>query len=95
MGDDKAAAVDNGEVDSSTKRRAWSGCVISPLLSALKKHAARLKKIEKRTRGKVPFDGALELLSDHTTPFSLVSEVLLTAREAGFASPIAAVVRGG
>ena len=84
MEGDKVAAVDNGEVDASTKRRARSGSVISPLLSALQKHVTRLKKIEKWTRGKVPFVAALQLVFDHATPFSLVREVLLTAREVGF-----------
>ena len=82
--DEKVAAVDNGEADASSKRSARNGSVISPLLSALQKHVTRLKKIEKFTSGKMPFEAALELQFDHTTPFSLVREVLLTAREAGF-----------
>jgi biopolymer transport protein ExbD len=82
--DEKVAAVDNGEADASSKRWARNGSVISPLLSALQKHVTRLKKMEVMTRGKFHFEAALELRFDHTTPFSLVSEVLLTAREAGF-----------
>ena len=82
--DEKVAAVRNGEVNSSTERRAQSAGVISPLLSALRKHAARLKKTEERTGGKVRFEGALELLCNKTVPFRLVSQVLLTAGEAEF-----------
>jgi hypothetical protein len=58
-----------------------SSCV---LVLALQKHVTRLKKMEKFTGGKMPFEAALQLVFDHALPFSLVSEVLLTAKEAGF-----------
>ncbi len=79
-----AAAVKNGGVDSSQKRDGESGYLITPLLTILQKHTVRLKKVEKLTRGKMPFKGELVLICDQTIPYRLISEVLYTAGQAEY-----------
>jgi len=91
---DPVAAVKNGEVDSSIKRDGQSGYLINPLLNQLQKHATRLKKIEKMTRGKMKFKGELVLVADQTTPYRLISEVLYTAGQAEFAKYRLMVIKG-
>lgn len=78
------AAVKRGEVDSSVKRDGQSGYLITPLLTTLQKHTTRLKKVEKMTRGKMPFKGELVLISDQTIPYRLISEILYTAGQAEY-----------
>jgi biopolymer transport protein ExbD len=82
---DAVAAVKRGAVDSSVKRDGQSGYLINPLLNVLQKHATRLKKIEKLTRGKMKFSGEILLIADHSTPYRLISEVLYTAGQAEYA----------
>ncbi|MCA9667196.1 MAG: biopolymer transporter ExbD [Myxococcales bacterium] len=89
------AAVKNGEVDASVKRDGQSGYVITPLMSLLQKHATRLKLIEKRTRGRMKFEGEIVVVADHTTPYRLISEVLYTAGQAEFGKYRLMVLKGG
>ncbi len=81
---DLVAAVKKGSVDSSVKRDGTSGYLINPLFDSLQKHAVRLKKIEKMTKGKMPFKGELVLVADQEVPYRLISEILYTAGQAEF-----------
>ena len=81
---DPIAAVKRGAVDSSIKRDGSSGYLINPLLSVLQKHATRLKKIEKMTKGKMRFKGELVVVADQGLPYRLISEVLYTAGQAEY-----------
>ena len=78
------AAVKKGAVDASVKRDGASGYLINPLLTALEKHATRLKKIEKMTGGKMPFKGEIVVVADQGLPYRLISEVLYTAGQAEY-----------
>jgi len=89
------AAVKKGEVDSSVKQHGQSGYLINPLLTLLQKHATRLKRIEKVTRGKQKFLGEVVIVADQTIPFRLISEVLYTAGQAEFGKYRLMVLKGG
>jgi len=81
---DTVAAVKKGAVDASVKRDGASGYLINPLLTQLQKHAVRLKKIEKMTRGKMPFKGEVVIVADQGLPYRLISEILYTAGQAEY-----------
>ena len=78
------AAVKDGEVDCSVKRDGCSGYLITPLLTALQKHAVRLKKIDQMSKGKVSFEGVVVVIAHRDTSYRLLSEVLYTAGQAEF-----------
>ena len=88
------AAVKKGEVDTSVKRDGQSGYLINPLLNILQKHAKRLKRLEKLTRGKQKFEGEVLVVADQATPYRLVSEVLYTAGQAEFGKYRLMVLKG-
>lgn len=88
------AAVKNGEVDASVKRDGQSGYVITPLMGLLQKHATRLKLIEKKTRGRMKFEGEIVVVADHSIPYRLISEVLYTAGQAEFGKYRLMVLKG-
>ena len=71
-------------MDSSVKRDGASGYLINPLLNQLQKHATRLKKIEKMTRGRMKFKGEMVVVADQGLPYRLISEVLYTAGQAEY-----------
>lgn len=91
--EDKAvAAVKKGEVDSSLKRDGQSGFLIMPLEELLKKHATRLKKLEKMKYTK--FEGEVVIIADQNTPYRLLSEVLYSAGQAEFGKYRLLVLQG-
>jgi biopolymer transport protein ExbD len=67
------------------------GWVIAPLRDALKK-ARELKEIAALRAGK-PFDGKVVILADKDTPYRVLSEVLVTCGESGFADFRFAVIK--
>jgi biopolymer transport protein ExbD len=67
------------------------GWVISPLRDALKK-AREIKEIAALRDGK-PFDGKVVILADKDTPYRVLSEVLVTCGESGFADFRFAVIK--
>jgi biopolymer transport protein ExbD len=67
------------------------GWVISPLRDALKK-ARELKEIAALRDGK-EFDGKVVILADKDTPYRVLSEVLVTCGESGFADFRFAVIK--
>ena len=94
-GQEPVAAVKKGEVDSSVKPDGQSGYLINPLLTILQKHAVRLRRLEKLTRGKQRFEGEILVVADQTTPYRLVSEILYTAGQAEFGKYRLMVLKGG
>jgi biopolymer transport protein ExbD len=67
------------------------GWVIAPLRDALKK-AREIKEIAALRDGK-PFDGKVVILADKDTPYRVLSEVLVTCGESGFADFRFAVIK--
>ena len=92
--EEQVAAVKRGDVDASVKRDGESGYLITPLLNILQKHATRLKRIERLTRGKQKFEGEVVLVADQSTPYRLISEVLYTCGQAEFGKYRLMVLKG-
>ena len=67
------------------------GWVIVPLREALKR-AKEIKEISALRDGK-PFDGKVVILADKDTPYRVLSEVLVTCGESGFADFRFAVIK--
>ncbi len=67
------------------------GWVIIPLRDALKR-AKEIKEISALRDGK-PFDGKVVILADKDTPYRVLSEVLVTCGESGFADFRFAVIK--
>ncbi len=76
----KAADVKNGAVDKSQKRGGVDGMVIQPLFDELTE-AIKRKKREMKLLGQ-PYEPTATIISDQTTPFRLLTEVMYTAGQA-------------
>ena len=86
------------ELDASTYRVPENlkdpesgGWVIAPLREALKR-AKEAKEISALREGKT-FDGKVVILADKDTPYRVLSEVLVTCGESGFADFRFAVIK--
>jgi len=86
------------EMDAATYRipeqfkdPASGGWVITPLRDSLKR-AKEIKEISALRDGK-PFDGKVVILADKDTPYRVLSEVLVTCGESGFADFRFAVIK--
>jgi biopolymer transport protein ExbD len=76
----KAADVKSGAVDKSQKRGGESGMVIQPLFDELTE-AIKRKKREMKLLGQ-PYEPTATIISDQSTPFRLLTEVMYTAGQA-------------
>jgi len=81
---DAVAPVNAGRVDPTVKRDGENGYYITPLADLLEKHARREKKVAELTGQ--PFDAQLMLVADQTTPYRLLTEIIYTAGQAGYAN---------
>ena len=81
---DAVAPVNNGRVDPAVKRDGENGYYITPLVELLEKHAKREKKVAELTGQK--FEAQLMLVSDQTTPYRLLTEVIYSCGQAGYAN---------
>ena len=76
------------DINKDPKSQGW---VIVPLREALKR-ARELKEVTSQRSGK-PFDGKVIILADKQTPYRVLSEVLVTCGESGFADFRFAVIK--
>lgn len=79
---DAVVQVKNGAVDPSWKTGGQTGYAITPVVSALTKHKARLSKLAQLQGG--TFDGIALVMADKRTPYRLLTEVLYSAGQAEF-----------
>jgi biopolymer transport protein ExbD len=81
---DAVAPVNQGKVDPTVKRDGENGYYITPLVDILEKHAKREKKVAELTGQK--FEGQLMLVADQTTPYRLLTEIIYSCGQAGYAN---------
>ena len=81
---DAIAPINNGAVDPAVKRDGENGYYISPLVDILEKHAKREKRVAELTGQK--FEAQLMIVADKTTPYRLLTEVLYSCGQAGYAN---------
>jgi biopolymer transport protein ExbD len=87
------AELDNAtyRVPNSIKDPATGNFVIIPLREALK-HAKEIKEVTAQMTGK-KFDGKVIILADKATPYRVLTDVLVTCGDSGFADFRFAVIR--
>jgi biopolymer transport protein ExbD len=78
-------------VPNSIKDPATGNFVIIPLREALK-HAKEIKEVTAQVTGK-KFDGKVIILADKATPYRVLTDVLVTCGDSGFADFRFAVIR--
>jgi biopolymer transport protein ExbD len=81
---DGIAPITSGKVDPAVKRDGENGYYITPLVDVLEKHARKEKKVAELTG--VPWEAQLMLVADQTTPYRLLTEVLYSCGQAGYAN---------
>jgi biopolymer transport protein ExbD len=81
---DAIAPVNLGKVDPTVKRDGENGYYITPLVEILEKHAKREKKVADMTGNK--FDAQLMIIADQTTPYRLLTEIIYSCGQAGYAN---------
>ena len=79
-------------VPDSAKDPASNGWVIAPLRDALRR-AKELKEVSSLREEDKKFDGKVIILADKQTPYRVLSEVLVTCGESGFADFRFAVIK--
>lgn len=88
---DPVVPIKNGAVDATWKGA--GGYEITPIVSALSKHRARLQK-QAQIQG-ATFDGIALVFADKRTPYRLLSEVLYSAGQAEFTNYRLVVLQKG
>jgi biopolymer transport protein ExbD len=81
---DAVAPINQGKVDPTVKRDGENGYYITPLVQLLEKHARREKKVADLTGSK--FEAQLMIVADQTTPYRLLTEVIYSCGQAGYAN---------
>lgn len=76
----------DGSVDPSHKQGGGTGFLITPLHNIMMQYQERLKLIEQRTNGRMPFTGTVQIVADKRTPFRTLSEVIYTLGQAEFSN---------
>ena len=78
------APITNGKIDPALKRDGENSYFINPLVDTLQKHANKERKVAEMTGAK--FDGELMVVADRATPYRLLTEVLYSCGQAGYAN---------
>ena len=81
---DAIAPINAGRVDPNVKRDGENGYYITPMVEILEKHARREKRVAEMTGQK--FEAQLMLVADQTTPYRLLTEVIYSCGQAGYAN---------
>jgi biopolymer transport protein ExbD len=81
---DAVAPINNGKIDPALKRDGENGYYITPLVDYLKKLSNKERKVAELTQGK--FEGELQVIGDRNTPYRLLTEVLYSCGQAGYAN---------
>ena len=75
------------------KRDGENGYYITPLVDILEKHAKREKRVAELTGQK--FEAQLMIVADQTTPYRLLTEVIYSCGQAGYANYRLLVLKPG
>ena len=86
-------SVINGKVDASHKPQGDNGYLISPIEETLTKIARRERRVAEMTGNK--FEGELMVVADKNTPYRLLTEVLYSCGQAGYANYRLLVLKAG
>ena len=89
--DKKAVDIKQGGVDKSQKAGGETGMEITPLLEFLDA-ATKQKKMEKEALGQ-KYEPTATIISDQTTPYRLITEVMYTAGQVGLSQFKFAVIK--
>jgi len=81
---DGVATINKGRIDPAMKRDGENGYYISPLVDLLEKHAKRERKVADLTGQK--FEAQLMIVADQTTPYRLLTEIIYSCGQAGYAN---------
>jgi len=81
---DGVAPINYGRIDPAVKRDGENGYYITPLVDLLEKHAKREKKVADLTGQK--FEAQLMIIADQTTPYRLLTEIIYSCGQAGYAN---------
>jgi biopolymer transport protein ExbD len=81
---DAIAPINAGRVDPAVKRDGENGYFITPLVEILEKHARREKRVAEMTGQK--FEAQLMLVADQTTPYRMLTEIIYSCGQAGYAN---------
>jgi biopolymer transport protein ExbD len=81
---DGIAPVTAGKIDSAVKRDGENGYYITPLVDNLERHARKEKKVASMTGG--VWEAQLMLIADQSIPYRLLTEVLYSCGQAGYAN---------
>jgi biopolymer transport protein ExbD len=81
---DGVAPINQGRIDPAMKRDGENGYYISPLVDLLEKHAKRERKVADLTGQK--FEAQLMIVADQTTPYRLLTEIIYSCGQAGYAN---------
>ena len=78
------APVNSGRIDPALKRDGENGYYVTPIVDVLTKHSNKERKVAEMTGGK--FEGELQVVADKSTPYRLLTEVLYSCGQAGYAN---------
>ena len=81
---DAVAPINNGKIDPAVKRDGENGYYITPLVDILEKHARKEKRVAELTGQK--FEAQLMLIADQTIPYRLLTEIIYSCGQAGYAN---------
>ena len=81
---DGVAPINYGRIDPAMKRDGENGYYITPLVDILEKHAKREKKVAELMGQK--FEAQLMVVADQTTPYRLLTEIIYSCGQAGYAN---------
>jgi biopolymer transport protein ExbD len=78
------APINNGKIDPALKRDGENGYYITPLVDMLQRLSNKERKVAEMT-GR-PFDSELMIVADRNTPYRLLTEILYSCGQAGYAN---------
>jgi biopolymer transport protein ExbD len=78
------APINNGKIDPALKRDGENGYFITPLVDMLQRVSNKERKVAEM-QGR-PFDSELMIIADRSTPYRLLTEILYSCGQAGYAN---------
>lgn len=81
---DAIASISNGRIGPEHKREGEHSYYVTPLVDILEKHARRERKVAEMQGQQ--FTGELMIIADKSTPYRLLTEVLYSCGQAGYAN---------
>jgi biopolymer transport protein ExbD len=93
VGDKEVVKIKDGQVDKSHKQGGENSLNIQPLFDRLTEEVSRHKQMA--ALRKQPYEGVATIVSDRTTPYRLVTEVMYTAGQAQLTNFKFAIVKFG